>query len=303
MDGVQVPTSAEPVFWWWREDEGARVVLLTDEVLLVSSPLNDGEMFALETARRHGDVLGANLGPDPIRVALSDLKVLRYVPSDPRILLERSDGTDLIAPPDAQAGIAAGVFEVLRRRLAPDAPVQEIIHRARKTDTTLDLPLMVGLAVFGLVSLGLSLRADENAVINGRFEGLRRAINDLFGAVGFAPTIVALLLMGIVQYKRSQNDVPVARALAHGTPVHLVEVSPTRPRSVEPVLESTEPFVTAELDPELDSYMEQAPTAPEAPEPHPESEAELSEPEAELKEAELKVQALVAAVERALGAF
>ena len=285
MHAEPTTTTSEPVFWWWREEEGARVVLLTDEVLLVSSPLSDAEMFALETARRHGNVLGAELGPEPIRVDLPDVKVLRYVPGDHRILIQNAGGTELIAPPEAQAGIAAGIFEVLRRRLAPDAPVQEIVHRARKSDTTLDTPLMAGLAVFGLVCLGLSIRADKDTVITGRFEGLRNLINDLFVAVGFAPTIVALLLMGVVQYKRSQRSVPVTRDLANGTLVHLVEVAPTRPRSVEPVAGSIAPFSDSQIEdqarsePELDAVGEE-PVAEVEVEVEPVLEAEL-EPEAE----------------------
>ncbi len=220
----------EPVFWWWEEDAGARVVLLTDEILVLSSPLGPDQLVALEQDRRTGDVLGADFGACPLTVHLNEVVLIRYVPAEHRLLLGLDDRqtTCAIEPPPTAAGVAAGVFDVLHERLAPDQTpldtVQEVADSAAARLRQRELRLMAGLGAVGLVCLGMALTAAEGSRATGPLSGLRQALNDLFVQVGPVPACVAFVAMlGLQLHRMRRTSVP---EIAAGTRVLELEIEP-----------------------------------------------------------------------------
>lgn len=143
----------DPVFWWWDTERGAQVVVLTDEVLILSGVLTKHELGELEGARKAGNVVSANFGAGATTIDIDDVRRVRFVATEYRVLidLEGEETPFVFDPPKASAGIAAGLFEVLNKLLAAgDTPTETIEAGAGPMSMTVGTKLSVVLFLLAL---------------------------------------------------------------------------------------------------------------------------------------------------------
>ncbi len=204
-------TSAEPVFWWWEEDECSRIVLLTEDRLILSGPLTETEVGRLEHARRSGGLDGADFGPDARSLAVADIARLRFHPDGHRLVVTSGDGDCTIAPPRTSAGVALGLFDSLAKRVAPGRePVDSAIDGPR-TESEPALTAVGAFVVIGLVCLGLAVAADQGEPA-GPLAGFRSSLNEVFESFGYLPAMVAFALAGVIQIIRMRRSSTAADA-------------------------------------------------------------------------------------------
>ncbi len=210
-------TNTDPVFWWWDETGGSRVVLLTDNVLILSDLLSRDDVAALEEQRRAGAVEDADFGPRAQKIDVDSIETLRFVPEKHRLLLIGPDARTecTIDPPATNAGVAAGVFDVLGTRLAPGGAAAEATADSEPGEDTTMQVVAVLIAV-GVVFLGLGASASEGET-TGILAGVRGPINDFFVTAGLIPGAVALALGLLLLVRRSRQ--PRGESGADGTRV------------------------------------------------------------------------------------
>lgn len=255
MDQV-LHEAAEPVFWWWEEDGGARVLLLSGDTLVLSGPLDGRQVTDLEAARQHGNVLSGNFGTDALWVEIDAIREMRYVRTERRLQLLRDGGTDAIQPPVSAGGVAAGAFEVLRERLAPDTVVRDVVQSAEPNRFIDEIRLLAGLTVLSLVALGLGFVAGEDAVVTGPFTWLRQPVNDVFATVGLIPAAVGSALATVVLIARGIRRRRGKRTRS-GAMVRVVTIGGLDLQAqAESILQSTDSFERPLLGPADDAFQD-----------------------------------------------
>ncbi|MGI9624501.1 MAG: hypothetical protein ACR2PK_16840, partial [Acidimicrobiales bacterium] len=205
MDPTVDPTS-EPVFWWWQEESGARVVVLTDSLLVLSEPLTREGLIEVEEARQDGNVLAAEFGNRALRVPLGAVSNLRFVPDEARVLVDLDDGrtTCAIEPPLESSGVAAGVFDVLSKRLAPDVEPRDSAggHGILGFTHASIVQVMAAIGGVGILFLGLAAWASDDAARSAAAS----PINDLFAALGYVPAGLCFAAVLGLQVYRMRSD-------------------------------------------------------------------------------------------------
>lgn len=159
---------AAPLLWWWTGEDGRskQVVVVTGSHLHLSVPLGPDELVALEDARRRCAPLAPHLGSGARQAPLDDVVRVSYIEERREVRVEIEDGSVLaITAPVEEAGVAAGVFEVLRRRLGGSrSPRREEAPEPRpprSAAVAVGVGLFVGLlvAVVGWWPLGVIFAA------------------------------------------------------------------------------------------------------------------------------------------------
>ncbi len=119
-------SETDPVFWWWDTERGAQVVVLTDEFLILSDVLTKRDLGMLEAARKAGTVISTNFGAGARTVVLDDVRRVRFVPTQYRVLVDlvSQETPFVVDPPKASAGVAAGLFDVLNKLLTPAETIE-----------------------------------------------------------------------------------------------------------------------------------------------------------------------------------
>ncbi len=267
----------EPVFWWWDEPAGARVVLLTDDTLVLSGRLSHEQVGALEIARREHRLEAAFFGSYPVEVATPDIANVRLVPASRTVILDLHDGrTKLsIQPSESSAGVAPGIFEELRSRFAPGAEPVDTVTMEMTPDTSERwvVPTLVGLA---------ALAAACGFFVNP----LAYIASGTLGAAGFA----ALLYLGgagrQVALKRRQQvfeidpavhirETPKRDLLREyrpaddaGDPLGMID-EPTSTSNAQPQAESATKDVWPDVTPAAQAEHQRQQSADADPAPHP----------------------------------
>ena len=139
-------SETDPVFWWWDTERGAQVVVLTDEFLILSDVLTKRDLGKLEAARKAGTVISANFGAGARTVVLDDVRRVRFVPTQYRVLVDLvgQETPFVVDPPKASAGVAAGLFDVLNKLLTPaETPTETIENSSGPMSVGTKLSLML----------------------------------------------------------------------------------------------------------------------------------------------------------------
>jgi hypothetical protein len=246
--------STEPVFWWWDEASGSRVVLLSDDILVLSGPLTRDSVAALEAARRNGALTAADFGSTSVDVALNDIERVRLIADDHQVILDLEDGrTKLtIEPPPESAGVAAGIFGELNTRCAPSSePVDSmtIVMTESRTERWV-VPTLLGLA---------TLAAIAGTVINP----LAFVAAGTLGAAGFAAFVSLGRPSGEVGVRKQARSFEVTEAdhaarLPSPGERDLLEAYRADRRGTDPL---------ADLRPELQPAAQDTKAAPAPPRP------------------------------------
>lgn len=246
--------AADPVFWWWEEDGGARVLLLSGDTLVLSGPLDGPQITNLEAARQRGDVLNGDFGDGALWVETGAIREMRYVRSERRLQLLREGGVDSIQPPATAGGVAAGAFEVLRDRLAPDSAVQEVAQSAASGRSIYEIPLLAGLTVLTLVVMGLGFGAEQDAVVTGPFTWIRQPVNGIFATVGLLPAAVGGALVAVALLARGVRWARAKRTRPGATVRVLTVGGIDLQAQAESILQSADSFERPLLGPADDAY-------------------------------------------------
>lgn len=237
-----------PMFWWWPEGDKSRVLMLDQFALVQSDLLNPVEVREIEQARRTGALLDVSFGTSPLVVPLEQISRIDYIPSLRRVVFALADDRTLcrIEVPDGHEGVASGLFEITRARLATGVETvrtdQERVRRTKERSTS-DLRLMAALGAFGLLSLALKINADQSVVQGNYVDGITESVNNLFGRLGYVPAALALAGVVALQILRLVNGRPTFDVVVKGPPTWAVSVPHPylRPKPAPPKLAYVEP--------------------------------------------------------------
>jgi len=227
-------------YWWWETDEGTRAVILTADRIGVTGSLSRSGLADVEAARLRGDPFDADLGRLGVAISLDDVVELRLARDESTLELLMADGVTSLGIRPPAWSIAAGVFEEIRRRRSPDAPVRSAMVAAPDGS---DLARWISpaitriMAATGGLGLMLALFADLEAdadPADGLVGSVRTGIEDVFASVGAVPAIICFVITLVLAIARLYGERAAARHAAQTRHEIRVEI-PARPTFAVPV--------------------------------------------------------------------
>jgi hypothetical protein len=222
-------------YWWWDTDGGTRALVLTETQLGITGELNRTELAKLEDARLRGRPLDADLGRHGLLVELDQVVELRLGRDEATLELMLVDGVTSIGlrPPDW--AIAAGLFEELRRRRAPESPVRATMVNPgpeaepgwwSRVATTSFMAATGGLGALLCVFAAIEPGADSGDPAR---DGTRSFLGSVFETVGFVPALLCFFVTLIAALSRlvaERAQVRQSREIRHEIRVMLPEPAP-----------------------------------------------------------------------------